>query len=178
MPLNHGLYTDTLWSVPITFVDAAGAAINLSGAEYVAEVYNNGVLVFTFRSVGAAADEGLIETTNAATGILRLTATEVQHAGVRAGVYRLHLFRDLTDDIWTAEGTLLIGSPGDRETYLKMDGNRTRTVNAAVVLPIIVGGTSDGITSFDAGSAATDFTSIPLWDLGNGNPGLTLGGSS
>jgi hypothetical protein len=159
--LNHGLYTDTLWTVPITFVDAAGAVVDMSGVQYVAEVFADGASVFTFRSTGASASEGTIDVTSAASGILTISATETQHAAVAAGLYRFHLYRDLTDDVWTAEGTLLIGAPGDRETYLKMDQNQTRTVNGAVYLPIQVGttggldlGNPDGPdgTIFDLGS--------------------------
>jgi hypothetical protein len=169
MPLNHGLYTDTLWSVPVTFVDAAGAAINMSGVPYVAEVFRDGVLEFVFRSTGAASDEGTIDLTAATAGKLTFVATEPQHAAVPAGLYRFHLWRDLTDDVWTASGALLIGKPGDRETYLKMDGNRTRTVNASVLLPIVIGGDGGGTDSFvlDGGAAATDFTGLPAFDFGN-----------
>lgn len=163
--LNYGLYTDSLWSVPVTFVDADGDPVDLSGVEYFAEVYADGVQVFAFRSTGAAADEGQIDTAAAASGILTLTATEAQHAAVPAGLYRLHLLRDLADDVWTAEGTLLIGEPGDRETYLKMDQNRTRQVNAAVYLPIVVGGGTGGF-ALDGGAATTDFTGLPAFDFG------------
>lgn len=175
--LNHGLYTDTLWSVPVTFVDAAGAAINLSGFEYVAEVVQNGNTVFAFRSTGAAADEGTISTTDAATGKLTLVATEAGHASVDAGLYRVHLFRDLADDVWTASGTLLIGDPGDRETYLKMDGNRTRAVNAAVHLPIVIIGEGTGSDTFalDGGAATTNFTGLPAFDFGSADG--TAGGA-
>jgi hypothetical protein len=166
--LNHGLYTGTLWSVPVTFVDAAGDPVDMSGIEYFAEVFADGVPIFVFRSSGAAADEGEIDTASAADGVLTFTATQEQHAAVPAGLYRLHLLRDLADDVWTAEGTLLIGEPGDRETYLRMDLNRTREVNAAVYLPIIVGG--GGVEPdfpFDGGNAATDYFGLQVFDFGS-----------
>lgn len=160
--LNHGLYTDTLWSVPVTFVDTNGDAVDMSGREYVAEAYLNGTLVFTFRSTGADTDEGTIDTSDAASGILSFDATLTQHAAVSAGLYRLHVRRTLPDDIWTAEANMLIGNPGDRETYIKFD----RTVGASVELPIVIGSGSGGTAGFDGGSADTDFGSIPVFDMG------------
>jgi hypothetical protein len=156
--LNHGLYTDTLWSVPVTFVDAAGAAVDMSGVQYVADVYQNGAVAFTFRSTGADTDEGTIDVTSAATGVLTFAATETQHAAVAAGLYRFHLYRDLTDDIWAAEATLLIGSPGDRETYLKFD----RTVGASVELPIVIGGGGTGIDLGNPGGPSGE-----IFDMGS-----------
>lgn len=132
--LNHGIYTDCAWSVPVTFVDPSNNPVDLSSGEYVAEVYRNGEVAFVFRSTGAAADEGTIDTADAADGILTFETTEDVSAGIAAGLYRLHLKRDSTDDIWTAEATLLVGSPGDRETYLKFD----RTTGGSVELPITV----------------------------------------
>jgi hypothetical protein len=159
--LNHGLYTDTLWSVPVNFVDTAGAAVDLSGVEYVATVWLNGTEAFAFKSTGAASDEGTIDTTDAATGVLTFAATETQHAAVAAGLYRLHLVRDLDDDVWAAEASLLIGQPGDRETYLKFD----RTVGATVELPILVGGGTGGF-ALDGGLSGTDYTGLALFDMG------------
>jgi hypothetical protein len=156
--LNHGLYTDTLWTVPITFVDAAGAVVDMSGVQYVAEVFTNGASVFTFRSTGASASEGTIDVTSAASGILTISATETQHAAVAAGLYRLHLVRDLDDDVWAAEASLLIGQPGDRETYLKFD----RTVGATVELPIVIGGGSSGIDLGNPGGPSGE-----IFDMGS-----------
>jgi hypothetical protein len=160
--LNHGLYTDQSWSVPVTFVDAAGAAVDMSGVQYVAEVFADGVPVFAFRSTGADTDEGTIDLTAAATGVLTFNATEAQHAAVQAGLYRFHLWRDIADDVWTAEGTLLIGEPGARETYLKMDQNRSRTINAAVYLPIVLGGGSSGIDLGNPGGPSGE-----IFDMGS-----------
>lgn len=172
--LNHGLYTDTLWSVPVTFVDTSGDPIDLSGAQYIATVWLNGTEVFVFKSTGADTDEGTIDTSQAATGVLTFAATETQHAAVAAGLYRVHLVRDLTDDVWTAEANMLIGQPGDRETYLKFD----RTVGASVELPILVGSSS----GFDGGSATTDYTGLPAFSFGNASGGadglIDLGSSS
>jgi hypothetical protein len=158
--LNHGLYTDTVWSVPVTFVDTDGDAVDLSGAEYVATAWLNGTEAFVFKSTGAASDEGTIDTAAAATGVLTFEATLTQHAAVAAGLYRLHLVRD-DDDIWTAEANLLIGAPGDRETYLKFD----RTVGATVELPIVVGGT--GGFALDGGLSDTNYTGLAVFDMGN-----------
>jgi hypothetical protein len=160
--LNHGLYTDQSWSVPVTFVDAAGATVDMSGVQYVADVFADGVLIFTFRSTGADVDEGTIDLTAAASGKLTLSATEAQHAAVPAGLYRLHLWRDLAEDVWAAEGTLLIGQPGDRETYLKMDQNRGSTLNAAVYLPIVIGGGGTGIDLGNPGGPSGE-----IFDMGS-----------
>lgn len=178
--LNHGLYTDCGWSVPVTFVDPAGAVVDLSGSEYTAEVYQDGALKFVFRSTGSSASEGTIDVASAATGVLTFNATETQHAAVLAGLYRLHLYRDATDDIWAAEADFLVGEPGDRETYISFD----RTVGASVELPIIIGGggTADPMFPFDAGLSSTDYFSAQVFDFGtSGGPaGSTydLGSSS
>lgn len=162
--LNYGLYTDSLWSVPVTFVDTAGDPVDLSGVDYVATVWQNGEEVFAFKSSGAAADEGTIDVTNAATGVLTFVATPDQHAAVEAGFYRLHLVRDLADDVWAAEANLLIGQPGDRETYLKFD----RTVGASVELPIVIGaGGAEPDFPFDGGNAATDYFGLQVFDFGS-----------
>jgi hypothetical protein len=178
--LNHGLYTGTLWTVPATFVDTSGDAVDLSGIDYVATVVLDGTTVFTFRSTGAASNEGTIDTSAAATGVLTFNATVTQHAAVLANLYRFHLVRDLTDDIWAAEATLLIGEPGDLETYLKFD----RTVGASVELPILVigGGGADPMFPFDAGFSSTDYFGLQAFDFGSsaGPAGATydLGSSS
>ena len=177
--LNHGLYTDCKWSVPATFVDSAGAAVDLSGVNYVATAVLDGAVVFTFRSTGAGAAEGTIDTTSAATGKLTFEATTTQHAAVKAGLYRFHLVRDLADDIWAAEASLLIGAPGDQETYLQFD----RIVGASVELPILVGGGgADPMFPFDAGLSSTDYFGLQVFDFGSsgGTAGATydLGSSS
>ena len=119
--VNHGLYTDTVWAVPVTFKDTAGNLINLTGHQYVADVFSNGVNKFTFRSSGASVTEGTLGLANAATGVISFNATITQHAGVKAGIYRLHLKRDLGEGAWFSEGTILIGDPGAVETYLLFD---------------------------------------------------------
>ena len=119
--VNHGLYTDTVWAVPVTFKDTSGAVINLSGHPYVAEIVTNGVVIFRFRSTGAASNEGTLDLTNAATGVIGFNATIAQHTGVAAGLYRVHLKRDQVEDAWLSEGTILIGDPGAKETYLIFD---------------------------------------------------------
>jgi hypothetical protein len=166
---NHGIYTDTAWTVPVTFVDPQGVVVDMSGADYIAEVVKDGVTVFVFRSVNASTSEGTIDMTDASTGVMVFNATETQHAAVASGMYRLHLVRDLTDDIWAAEATLVVGGPGDRETYLRFD----TTVGATVELPIVVGGS--GNFSFDGGSSNTNYTGFPVFDLGGASG--TAGGS-
>lgn len=156
--LNHGLYTDCGWTVPVTFVEPDGTAADLSGAQYVADVYLDGTKVFAFRSTGNSASEGTIDTSLAATGKLTFNATETQHAAVLAGLYRLHLYRDLTDDIWAAEADFLVGEPGDRETYMSFD----RTVGASVELPIIIGGGSSGIDLGNPGGPSGE-----IFDMGS-----------
>lgn len=160
--LNHGLYTDALWSVPIVFKDAAGSPVDLSGFQYLAEVWLNGTKVFTFKSTGGGATDGVINLANAASGQLVLTATVSQHAGVQAGLYRIHIKRDLTDDVWVAEGDILVGEPGDRETYIKMDQNRSSTVNAAVYLPIVIGDGGSGIDLGNPGGPSGE-----IFDMGS-----------
>lgn len=121
MTTNHGLYTDTVWAVPVTFRDTAGSTINLSGYAYVAELVANAGVVFRFKSTGGGAGDGTLDLTNAATGVIGFNATIAQHASVTAGIYRVHLKRDLSEDVWTSEGTILIGDPGAKETYLLFD---------------------------------------------------------
>ncbi len=121
MTTNHGIYTDTVWAVPVTFRDTAGSTIDLSGYAYVAELVANAAVVFRFKSTGAGATDGTLDLTSAATGVIGFNATIAQHANVTAGIYRVHLKRDLSDDVWTAEGTILIGDPGAKETYLVFD---------------------------------------------------------
>lgn len=150
MKLNMGLYTDCLWAVPLAFTDGNGVAVDLSGTDYVAQLIGGGIPVMTFRSTGAASDEGLIDTSGAASGQLALTATVAQHAGVAPGVYRLHLVRDLADDIWTATGRVVIGAPGAAETYMVID--EVTGGNGTAALPILVtvsgGGGGGGSTAW------------------------------
>jgi hypothetical protein len=159
MPLNHGLYTDTLWSVQAEFAYQDGSTMDLTGEEYIAEAYQNGELMFTFRSSGAAANEGVILIGGATSGMLTFQATLAQHAAVKPGLYRLHLKRDQADDVWHAEATMLVGQPGDRETYLRFD----ESVFTTVAPPT---GGSGGFF-FDGGDAATDYSGLPAFDFGS-----------
>lgn len=129
--MNHGLYTDTAWYVPVLFNTADGTALNLSGANYLAEMYQNGTMVFRFKSTGNAANEGSLDLSQAANGIIAFLATSAQHAGIAAGLYRLHLKKDLADDTWQAEGNVLIGAPGALETYILMDEPQIEAASAA-----------------------------------------------
>jgi hypothetical protein len=129
--MNHGLYTDTAWYVPVLFNAADGTAQDLSGSAYLAEMYLNGSIVFRFRSAGNASNEGTLDVSQAANGIIAFVATSAQHAGVAAGFYRLHLKRDLADDTWQAEGNMLIGAPGAVETYISMDEPGVEAASAA-----------------------------------------------
>ena len=119
MTTNHGLYTDCAWAVPVLFSDPAGAAVDLSGSEYVAEMIANGAVVFTFKSTGAGAGDGDIDTALAADGTLTFSVTKTQSETISAGFYRLHLKR--VSDVWTAEGTVIIGDRGANETYMRFD---------------------------------------------------------
>lgn len=121
MPTNHGIYTDTSWSVPSKFTNTDGTIPNLGGFAYVADVMLGDAVVFRFKSAGGGATDGTIGLTNAATGQLDFAATPAQHVNVGAGLYRVHLKRDLADDLWQAEGQLLVGKPGAAETYLQFE---------------------------------------------------------
>lgn len=130
MTTNHGLYTDTAWAVPVLFKDAAGAAVDMSGYAYVAELIAAGATAFSFKSTGGGASDGTIDTAQAATGTLTFNASSTQHAAVSAGLYRIHLKRDVADDVWTAEGTVVIGGPGANETYVRFDDPGTEASGA------------------------------------------------
>ena len=164
--INHGLYTDTLWSVPVTFRDGAGAAVDLSGKAFVLQLIDaGGAVAFSFKSSGAGAGEGTIDTTSAATGVLSFAATEAQHAAVSAGFYRAHLFADAADDVWQATGKVLIGSPGEAETYLLFDditANPSATVEGIVTVRLVT-----SLAAFDGGSAFTDYSTGPSINLGS-----------
>jgi hypothetical protein len=134
MTVNYGLYTDTAWSVPIVFKDVTGAVVNLSGAEFLADVISSsGAVVFRFKSTGGGATDGVIDKSQAINGILTFTASSTQHANIVAGIYRVHLKKDLTDDVWTSEGTMLVGGPGASDTYLTFDDPSNGTVGALVI---------------------------------------------
>lgn len=166
--INHGLYTDTVWAVPVTFKDTAGQAINLAGAQYVLRMIDkSGGVAFIFRSNGNAANEGKIDTTSANIGQLGFTATEAQHAGVKAGLYRLQLETNDPDSVWIAIGNMLVGNPGAAQTYMVFDtvssGNAV-SASGTVTVRLI---TSSAV--FDGGSAYSDFTTGPSLDLGSAN---------
>lgn len=168
MTINHGLYTDTLWAVPVKFTDANGAAVDMSGKQFVLQLINTaGTVAFSFRSTGAGAGEGTINTTDAAQGQLSFAATEAQHADVAAGVYRAHLYADAADDVWQATGKVLIGKPGEAQTYLQFDditANQTATVSGIATIRLVT-----STAAFDGGSAYSDFSTGPSLDLGSAN---------
>lgn len=174
MTTNHGLYTDTVWAVPVTFTDTAGTAIDLSGYAYVAELVSAGSVVFRFKSSGVGATDGTLDLTDADEGIIAFGASVAAHANVPAGAYRVHLKRDLTDDIWTAEGTMLVGEPGSLETYLRFDdpgaeaaGAITYAQQAAASAATAVGAAAQAVidaaaAGVSAGAAATAKTAAEL----------------
>lgn len=133
--INHGLYTDCAWSVASVFTDTAGDPVDLSGEHYIATAYaRDGSVVFVFKSNSPSASQGSIDRTDAASGILTFTAAVSAHAGAFSGVYRVHLRIDETgdEDRWQADGSMLVGKPGARETYLKWD-RFTSDGDAAVI---------------------------------------------
>lgn len=129
--MNNGLYTDTAWRVPVLFRDPGGTVLDMSGYAYLADVLLNGVTVFRFRSTGAAADEGTIDVAQAESGVITFNATIAQHQEVAAGLYRLHLKRDLAEDTWQASGFMLVGAPGAAATYITFDAPEVESASAA-----------------------------------------------
>lgn len=122
--INHGLYTDCAWSVASVFTDSAGDPVDLSGKHYLATLHaRDGSTVFTFKSDSPTGSQGTIDRTDASSGVLTFTAAVSVHQGAFTGVYRIHLRVDETgdEDVWQADGSILIGKPGARETYLKWD---------------------------------------------------------
>lgn len=166
--INHGLYTDTAWSVPVEFKDPAGAAVDLSGKAFVLQLIDgSGAVAFSFKSSGAGAGDGTIDTTLAGTGTLGFAATEAQHAGVAAGFYRVHLYADAADDVWQATGKILIGRPGEAQTYLQFEevsSGVSATVSGVVTIRLVT-----STAAFDGGSAYSDFSTGPSLDLGSAN---------
>lgn len=166
--INHGLYTDTAWSVPIEFKDPAGVAVDLSGKAFVLQLIDgSGAVAFSFRSTGGGQSDGTIDITSAASGSLTFAATEAQHASVTAGFYRAHLYADAADDVWQATGKVLIGKPGEAQTYLQFDditANQTATVSGIATIRLVT-----STAAFDGGSAYSDFSTGPSLDLGSAN---------
>jgi len=128
--MNHGLYTDTAWNVPVLFQTADATALDLSGDAYLADLLLNGAVIFSFKSSGAGAGDGQIDVTQASAGVLVFTATIAQHQAVSAGFYRIHLKRDRAIDTWQAEGNVLIGAPGATETYIAFDAPTVEAASA------------------------------------------------
>lgn len=136
--INHGLYTDTSWAVSLVFENDDGAAPDLSGFHYVMDVLLGTTVVFRFKSNSPGAAEGTLGVASAASGQLDFTATPTAHALVAAGVYRVHLKRDLSDDIWYATGRMKVGKPGERTTYLtieKTSASGTAPLSVALAVP-------------------------------------------
>lgn len=136
--INHGLYTDTSWAVSLIFKNDDGAAANLSGFQYVMDVLLGNTVVFRFKSNTPGATEGTIGLASAASGQLDFTATPTAHVLVAAGIYRVHLKRDLSDDIWYATGKMKVGKPGERTTYLTIDrtsASGTSPLSVALAIP-------------------------------------------
>jgi hypothetical protein len=129
--MNHGLYSDTDWSVAVQFTSADGSAPDLSNIDFVMDVLRAGDITYTFRSDAPAVDEGTIGTDDAAAGILYFTADSAAHEDLNLGLYRVHLKGDDID--WHAEGTMLIGSPGAHETYLKFDETAPPGITSATL---------------------------------------------
>lgn len=156
MTTNHGLYTDCAWAVPVLFKDEGGNPIDLSGHNYVAEAIASGEVRFQFKSIGAGPTDGTIDVTNADAGTLVFGATAVQHVGVSAGRYRIHLKR--LSDTWTSEGTLLIGEPGEIETYLRFDESTFSEVGGSISYAQMaaLSATAAAQSAVDAAQSAVD----------------------
>lgn len=154
MTTNLGIYTDTAWSVPFTFTDTTGVLVNLAGAEYVADVISSsGAVAFRFKSTGGGATDGVIDKTLAASGVLTFSATIAQHVDVLPGLYRIHLKKDLSDDVWTAEGSMLVGLPGMVETYIDFDDP-----TSAITASISVDAATVSAAAFSASTSAASAT--------------------
>jgi hypothetical protein len=112
---NQGIYTNTNWIHGLVFKDTSGAPLALTGT-YQCDVIRRGFTLPIFSFTEAA---GTIDGSNKNVGKIILTATPAQHQPyVLAGRYRLHLRRVDAGSIWAAEGEILVGNPGDQETYV------------------------------------------------------------
>ena len=136
--MNHGLYTDTAWSVVVRFANADGSHPDLSGADYIMTVVTAaGGIVFTFKSDSPSGTQGTIHTTEAATGVLVFSSSIAAHAAVDSGAYRVHLKVVKSDDVWEAEGKMVVGKPGASATYLIFDPPAAADGAAGVAISVI-----------------------------------------
>lgn len=167
MAINHGVYTDTSWNVPVVFTESDGDPRNMSGVDYVLQILSaKGQVAFTFRSSSPAADEGQIGLASAASGQLNFSATETQHAAVTAGLYKAHLYVDAADDVWIASGRLLVGKPGATSTYLIFD-RFSSSGPASVALPVVV----QHVLSDGSKGDISVSTGVWHFERTNGSPG-------
>jgi hypothetical protein len=142
---NQGIYTDTNWIHGIQFNSPDGTALALQG-NYACDVIRRGdstVPLFTFTHA-----DGTIDQSQKSVGKLQFIATPAQHQpAVPAGHYRLHLRRIDSASLWAAEGEMLVGKPGDMETYMRFasatDGSTAESFGVAL-------GGPPGTTSWNA----------------------------
>ena len=134
---NQGIYTDTRIIYGIQFNSPTGTPISMPG-NYSCSVYQPGspTAVFIFNET-----DGTLDASLKAVGKLTLTALPSQHQPeLSAGLYRLHLKRiDSPDNYWAAEGEMLVGNPGDQETYIRFesasDGSTAQSYVVAIAGP-------------------------------------------
>jgi Right handed beta helix region len=131
---NQGIYTDTRIIHGVQFYTIEGFVLPLAGT-YSCSAYMRGnpTPVFMFNET-----DGTLDASLKAIGKLSLNALPSQHQPeLTAGLYRLHLKRvDSVDHYWAAEGEMLVGNPGDQETYIRFenasDGSTAQSYAVAI----------------------------------------------
>jgi hypothetical protein len=118
MPFDPGFFDESHWRFAIQFNDDDGAPLDLTGKEELRAVLydRNGHEAFVWNSQDAASDEGTIDITGIATGLLVLEATLSQHADVKEGrpySWKLYDLEDEADPAILAIGTAYIGRVGE-----------------------------------------------------------------
>lgn len=119
---NPGLYQETHWRFGVLFV-FDDVAQDMSGREWFAELFaRDGSSAFKWRSSGAGSDEGTIDKSLDAQGIVVLDATLEQHAAVPQGkpyTWTIYDVSDPDEPIYMGNGRAFIGVPGATRTIFE-----------------------------------------------------------
>lgn len=135
---NQGIYTNSTWVHGVQFNTPENVPLAMSGT-YECDVLrkgDTGTPVFTFNTA-----DGTLDHTDQAIGSLVLTATPAQHQpDVTAGKYMVYMRRvDGANPFWAATGEMVVGKPGDSETYIRFDaatdGSTAETYAVALAGP-------------------------------------------
>ena len=171
---NQGIYTNSTWVHGIQFNTSENVPLALSGT-YECDVLrkgDTGTPVFTFNTA-----DGTLDHTDQAIGSLILTATPAQHQpDVTAGKYMLYMRRvDGGSTTWAATGEMVVGKPGDTETYIRFDaatdGSTASTYVVAVAGPqgpanvLSIGTVTTGAPSSSAAATITGTSPTQVLNL-------------